>query len=111
MELENNDITIGIIFVGDAGVGKTQMINRYINGSYEDNSPSTVGPCYSYKNIFLEKYQLSINLVIWDGGGGQEMYTSLRRPFYPNKPIGIILYDITRIYSFNSIKKFWFKMI
>ena len=47
---------------------------------------------------------------IWDTAG-QEKFKSLTKFFYKDAGIAILVYDITRIESFNSLKNFWMKQL
>ena len=103
-----NDTTLKIIFVGDCGVGNTSIINRYIKDSFDPNSPSSRGASYASKKIVIEEYDLSLQLDLWDTGGGQEKYRAMKKIYYPGTSICILVYDITSRVSFESIKTFWF---
>ena len=47
----NNPKSFKVVLMGDSGVGKTSIINRYIKNTFEDNIISTSGVCFSSKII------------------------------------------------------------
>ena len=104
--MEGNDITCKVVLVGDAGVGKTCIIQRYVNNKYKEENESTIASSYTYKTLELKKYNKTISFDIWDTAG-QELYRALAKNFYINASIGIMVYDITRKESFESIKNYW----
>ena len=105
-----DNITCKVVLVGDTGVGKTCIIQRYVNNNYDENTESTVASTYTYKVLQYPKYQKSISFDIWDTAG-QELYRALAKNFYLNATIGILVYDIRRRDSFNSIKEYWYEQL
>jgi small GTP-binding protein len=109
--MKNQDnISCKVVLVGDTGVGKTSIIERYINNRYDENQKTTLVSSYTFKKIDIKKYNKSVSLDIWDTAG-QEVYRSLSKNFYLNASIGILVYDISRKDSFESIKEYWFEQL
>ena len=106
----DNNITCKAVLVGDSGVGKTCIIQRYVNNDYNENTESTSTSTYSYKTLDFKQYNKSISLDIWDTAG-QELYRALAKNFYLNASIGILVYDIRRKESFESIKDYWYEQV
>ena len=109
--MENNDnkdsISCKVIVVGDSSVGKTSIINRYLD-KYNSNEKATVGAAYSTKIQIIGDYKISFD--IWDTAG-EEKFRSLNSIFYKEAYICLIVYDITNEESFQSIKNYWYKYI
>lgn len=99
--------TCKAVLVGDSGVGKTCIISRFISNTFEKNSMSTACPSFSSKILEYNNIGKSLNMDIWDTAG-QELYKSLSKLFYKGASVGILVYDITNIKSFNNIKEFWY---
>ena len=63
-----------IVMLGDAGVGKTCIVNRYIKGSFSDTE-ATLGSNYSAKTIEITPQGVmqpqKVKLQIWDTAGGE----------------------------------------
>ena len=99
--------TCKIVLVGDAGTGKTCIISRYINNRFEKTQMTTACPSFCTKTVLYPEYNKTLNLDIWDTAG-QEIYRSISKLFYKGASVGILVYDITNIKSFNSIKEYWY---
>ena len=105
-----DNITCKVVLVGDSGVGKTCLIQRYVNDKYSDDTESTSASTYTYKIVEYKDYNKSISLDIWDTAG-QEVYRAMARNFYLNASIGILVYDVRRRESFESIKDYWYDQL
>ena len=99
-----------VVLLGDSGVGKTCIIARYISGSFDKNSTTTNGASFCSKNVRFEQLDKNLLLDIWDTAG-QEKYKSLTKFFYKDAAVCILVYDITRKESFNSLKDFWYNQL
>jgi len=96
-----------IILVGDSGVGKTSIINRYLD-HYKENITSTLTASYFSKLTIINDYKL--NFQIWDTAG-QEQYRSMNSLFYKDAHICLMVYDITKENTFNNIKNYWYESV
>ena len=96
---------IKIALIGNSGVGKSCIIQRYIDNTFDKCSASTLSSISVEKEIIRgkEKYTLSI----WDTAG-QEKYQSLGKYFYKDAYIILLIYDITNQKSLDSLKKTWY---
>ena len=93
---------IKCVFLGDSGVGKTCMLNTYVNGSNEDTLP-TIGAAYLSKFIVVDSEK--IELMIWDTAG-QEMYRGLAPMYYRNAKIAFLIFDISQKKTFDAVS-YW----
>ena len=100
-------ISCKVILVGDSGVGKTSIIGRFIN-KYNEKEKTTIGASFSSKIDIIDNYKIIFD--IWDTSG-QERFRSVSTIFYKEAYICILVYDITKLESFNSIKNYWYKTI
>ena len=102
--------SIKIILIGNSGVGKTCISQRYIKGNKDiDLNPnSTVGASYFQK--FIEIDGKSISVDIWDTAG-QEKYRSMGKMFYKEAHIVLFIYDITNKESFKELQEVWYNEI
>ena len=99
-----------VVLLGESGVGKTCIISRYVNNTYDEKSETTNGASYASKIIELEQYKQSLRFDIWDTAG-QEKYRSLTKIFFKDATAAILVYDITRKKSFDEIKNYWYKQL
>ena len=103
--------TCKVVLLGESGVGKTCIIARFINNTFEENLISTTGASYAGKTMTFDEYNgKSIRFEIWDTAG-QEKYRSLTKIFYKDAGAAILVYDITRKESYEEIQKYWYNQI
>ena len=100
-----------VVLLGESGVGKTCIISRYTNNTFEENIMSTTGASYCGKAMTFDEYGgKTIKFEIWDTAG-QEKYRALTKIFYKDAAVAILVYDITRRKSFDEIKNYWYNQI
>ena len=100
-----------IVLLGESGVGKTCIISRYTNNTFEDNIMSTTGASYCGKAMTFDEYGgKTIKFEIWDTAG-QEKYRALTKIFYKDASVAILVYDITRRQSYEELKNYWYTQI
>ena len=103
--------SVKAVLLGESGVGKTCIIARFINGSFENNIMSTTGASYAGKTMVFEEFEgKCVKFEIWDTAG-QEKYRSLTKIFYKDARIAILVYDITRKDSYEELKNYWYAQI
>ena len=104
-EEENNNNKV--IFLGEASVGKTNLIKISIGKPFDPHSLSTWTSSYVPKiiNYNNQKYIF----YLWDTIG-QEKYRSLTKIFFKNAIIVIIVYDITKRKSFEALD-YWIEEV
>ena len=107
-EEDEIDFELKITFVGDAGVGKTSLIEQLINQKFSQEVPSTIGGGNFIKRITIN--QKKCQLSIWDTAG-QERFRSLSKIYLKNSNIVIYVYDITKRETFDNITKNWTHII
>ena len=102
---DNYPPDIKIVLLGNCGVGKRDIISRYIDNTYEEYNSSTIGANYSEKIIKKDNKEYQLN--IWDTAG-QEKFHSLVKHYYKGAYIFCLVYDITNQESFESLKTIWY---
>ena len=88
------------IIIGDAAVGKSNLLLRYAHGQFKDEYQLTIGVEFGAKNISINDKIYRIQ--IWDTAG-QENFRSITRAYYKNSVCALVVYDITNRDSFNNI--------
>jgi Ras-related protein Rab-5C len=68
-----------IVLLGDMGVGKTSICNRYYSGEFQNTHEPTIGGCFLTKDVELDSHICKFE--IWDTAG-QERYRSLAQMYY-----------------------------
>lgn len=70
------DYVFKVIIVGDSGVGKTNLLGRYVNDTFELSSKSTIGLDMNTKTVVINGRRVRVQL--WDTAG-QERYRSITK--------------------------------
>jgi len=96
-----------VVVVGDSGVGKTNLIKRFISNEFSLDSKATVGVEFISKNYNINNKIIKIE--IWDTAG-QERYKSITSAYYKGAKGAMIVYDVTNQTSFNNIDKWYFEI-
>ena len=103
LSFSNNPyIKFKIIVIGDASVGKTNIIKAYTTNSYNENTKPTLGVEFYTKYFEINKDYVMIE--IWDTAG-QEKFQSVTNSYYRGSQGALIVYDIANEESFNNIGK------
>jgi small GTP-binding protein len=104
------DSTIKCIFIGDAGVGKSSIIERYINDTFSTIGNTTVGVDYFVKYVTLNsdikeyKKQHTVKLQIWDLAG-QMNYRNIVRSYYRNAEVIFYVFDKSHRETFHNFER------
>ena len=96
----NFDYLLKYIIIGDAAVGKSNLLLRYVHGQFKPEYQLTIGVEFGAKNIQINGKIFRIQ--IWDTAG-QENFRSITRAYYKNSVCALIVYDISSRDSFNNI--------
>ena len=103
--------TCKVVLLGESGVGKTSIISRFINDTFDEGLVTTTGASYVGQDMVFKDYNNQvIKFEIWDTAG-QEKYRSLTQIFYKDAAIAILVYDITNEDSFEEIQNYWYEQI
>lgn len=100
MSFFDYDFLFKIIIIGDTSVGKSSIMQQYVNNFFIGEYISTIGVDFLIKNLIIDNKK--IKLQIWDTAG-QEKFRSITKTYYRNVDAVILMYDITNLESFNHI--------
>ncbi|KAG0165081.1 Ras- protein Rab-11A [Apophysomyces sp. BC1034] len=100
-EESSYDYMFKLIVVGDSGVGKTNLLERFVKGTFHVPN-STIGIDFSMKNMVIEDKRVRVQ--IWDTAG-QERFRSIAKRYYRGSVGALLIYDITRHDSFEDIPR------
>ena len=104
---EEFDLIFKIVIIGDSGVGKTNLIGRYLKNEYKEDSKATVGVEFGEKKYEING--LKIKAQIWDTAG-QERYRAITSMYYKGAKGAFIVFDLSSKSTFQNVEK-WFNEI
>jgi small GTP-binding protein len=103
----NYDQKCQLLVIGDSTVGKTSILSRFANGTFNSNYLATVGLDNFTKDEIIDNK--TIRIKIWDTAG-QERYKSLTKSFFRNAQGVMLVYDVTNSETYDNLK-FWMQSI
>ncbi|XP_076926071.1 ras-related protein Rab7-like [Bidens hawaiensis] len=89
-----------VIILGDSGVGKTSLMNQYVNKKFSNQYKATIGADFLTKEVEFDDRLFT--LQIWDTAG-QERFQSLGVAFYRGADCCVLVYDVNVQKSFDSL--------
>lgn len=89
-----------VIILGDTGVGKTSLMQQFINGKFSQQYKATIGADFLPKDLNIDGK--AVTLQIWDTAG-QERFQSLGVAFYRGSDCCVLVYDVTNPKSFENL--------
>ena len=96
-----------VCIFGDAGVGKTTLVNRYLTGIFDSNYKITIGADFYLKKLIIN--DKDVTLQIWDFAG-EDKFRFLLPSYVAGSAGGIFMYDITRRSSIESCEN-WLNVL
>lgn len=100
-----SSVVIKVGMVGDAQIGKTSLMVKYVEGSWDEDYIQTLGVNFMEKTISIRNTEITFS--IWDLGGQREFVNML--PLVCNDAVAILfMFDLTRKSTLNSIKE-WYR--
>ncbi|KAL6106729.1 uncharacterized protein ACO6RY_10531 [Pungitius sinensis] len=101
------DYLFKLLLIGDSGVGKTCLLFRFSEDSFNTTFISTIGIDFKIRTIELDGKR--VKLQIWDTAG-QERFRTITTAYYRGAMGIMLVYDISNEKSFENIKN-WIRNI
>ncbi|KAL9859835.1 putative small GTP-binding protein [Arabidopsis thaliana] len=108
-------VLLKVIILGDSGVGKTSLMNQFVNRKFSNQYKATIGADFLTKEVqiddrifTLQIYRTITNTIswyiiyIWDTAG-QERFQSLGVAFYRGADCCVLVYDVNVMKSFDNL--------
>lgn len=99
----NYDFLVKTLLIGDSGVGKTAIMKRFTDGTFEPSYISTIGVDFAIRNLDIEGKRCKIQ--VWDTAG-QERFRNITSAYYRGAHAIVIVFDVTSQESFRNVR-FW----
>merc|ERR1712187_454790 len=93
-------VLLKVIILGDSGVGKTSLMNQYVNKKFTNQYKATIGADFLTKEVMIDDKVATMQ--IWDTAG-QERFQSLGVAFYRGADCCVLVYGLTQTKSFESL--------
>jgi len=93
-------VLLKVIILGDSGVGKTSLMNQYVNKKFSNQYKATIGADFLTKEVTVD--DRLVTMQIWDTAG-QERFQSLGVAFYRGADCCVLVYDVTAPNSFKTL--------
>ena len=103
----SDDNSLKVVLLGEAGVGKTNLIRVSIGKEFEHNAASTLASTYCVSKVQIGNK--SYKYYLWDTAG-QESYRSLNKLFIKDSKIVLIVFAINSRESFSQVD-FWYNSV
>ncbi|KAG1664364.1 Ras-related protein Rab-18-B [Nymphon striatum] len=92
--------TLKILIIGESGVGKSSLLLRFTDGTFDSEQSATIGVDFKVKSLTLDDN--TVKLAIWDTAG-QERFRTLTPSYYRGAQGVILVYDVTNRNSFSKL--------
>lgn len=105
MSFPNPPKAIKLVLLGEAAVGKSSLVLRFVSNDFQENKEPTIGAAFLTQKCTIG--DKTIKYEIWDTAG-QERFASLAPMYYRNAQAALVVYDITKPASFLKARH-WVK--
>ncbi len=101
-----------VVLLGDAAVGKTSLVRRFVFNVFDDKYIMTIGTKVSKKviNIKWEDMDVELNFIIWDVLG-QQGFTQVQETAFRGSDGALLVCDLTRRNTLYSISHYWLPVL
>lgn len=93
-------VLLKVIILGDSSVGKTSLMNQYVNRKFSNQYKATIGADFLTKEVTVD--DRTVTMQIWDTAG-QERFQSLGVAFYRGADCCVLVFDVTAPNTFKSL--------
>jgi small GTP-binding protein len=90
--------------LGDFAVGKTSLVRQFVDNKFDDKYLSTIGVKISRRSVQLDDGQ-QVNLLLWDLAGSED-FTGVKASYLGGTAGALLVCDLTRQYTLESIKNY-----
>jgi len=101
-----------VVLLGDSAVGKTSLMNRFVQNAFSDSYISTVGAKVSKKvvSIRLGTEEYAVSFMLWDIIGS-EGYKSTQSRHIAGLNGAIVVADLSRPETVKKLEEYWIPLL
>jgi len=100
--MANKQFQFKLVLLGEAAVGKSSLVLRFVKGHFTEFQESTIGAAFMTQTLALD--DTTVKFEIWDTAG-QERYHSLAPMYYRGAQAAVVVYDVTSQDSFERAQR------
>ncbi|CAH2042150.1 unnamed protein product, partial [Iphiclides podalirius] len=100
MREEDLEVALKVVIVGDGGVGKSSMIQRYCRGTFTRDYKKTIGVDFLERQIEIDGEE--VRLMLWDTAG-QEEFDAITKAYYRGAHACVLAFSTTDRDSFLAL--------
>lgn len=97
------DHTFKVVIIGESGIGKTALLQRFAEEKYEERYLATIGVDFAVRTIEMQNKRL--RLMIWDTCGS-ERYHTIALTYYRSANGILLVYEVGNRESLEALE-FW----
>lgn len=96
---------LSVLSVGNSAVGKSAILEKYLNDVFNDKMLSTIGKEFYFleKNFVFDGAEVPLKAKIWDSSG-QERFKNIVVSASKNTQGIFLVYDVTKQETFNDLQ-------
>lgn len=94
------DFKFKVTLLGEASVGKTSLVLRFVKDYFKEDLKSTIGTNFMIKKVDID--DIKVQLLIYDIGA-QKIFSSMRAKYFQGSNASIAIYDITRPETLHAL--------
>ncbi|XP_038044653.1 ras-related protein Rab-18-like [Patiria miniata] len=100
--MDEDDVltTLKILIIGESGVGKSSLLLRFTDDTFDPEQSATIGVDFKVKTLSVDGN--TAKLAIWDTAG-QERFRTLTPSYYRGAQGVILVYDVSNQTSFQQL--------
>lgn len=94
------DFLFKSLVIGDSGVGKSNLLGRYFDLGFQENTLATIGVDFKIADLQVDQQRLKVQM--WDTAG-QERFRTIVSSFFRGAHGVVVVYDVTDTDTFAHV--------